>query len=336
MAEVICFRTALLYYAVRVREFLDSFIIAMQVHFVDLAGLNNHSWTQAIVSPALNMTIVDRKELSSVGDKIFAAVCMFLVSFVKNDRENKNLIADLPECLEYFSRGLHNIKHTSNCCDVLAALLHHNIIVCESLWASKIIVKAVDCLLGPLRDWATRDCNTPALWTSTTKGLSLLVELALCDSVALEKNQVQMIKLMLGPTRSAADRIKWCTDLQWLQVQERHDHHTPEAQAAFMQFLRLISICCVSAKTARMRNMCARLFPLPSLLAAYTNRALPCGLQYLMCEAIRHFILVGLADKEVRYSCTQLSTDCLEAHPTVTLATYTHISCTRFLLLSKN
>ena len=244
--------------------------------------------------------------MSTAGQTIFAAVCTFLVSFVTNNRENKNLIANVPHCLEYFSHSLQNITHTATCCDVLAALFHHNIGLCESPWASQLIAKAVYCLVGPLRDCANKtDRSAPALWTTTTKLLSLLIELALCDSVALEKNQAQIIKLMLGATGlSAAGKLKWCTNLEWFQQQRR----PPGAQAAFIQFLRLISICCKCASKDSMRHMCARLyarlFRMRALFDAYTARTLPHSLQFMVCEAMRHLILACEADKQVRYYIT--------------------------------
>ena len=225
-----------------------------------------------------------------------------MVSFVRNDLENKNLIADTPHFLQYFSHSLQNITHTATCCDVLAALFHHNIKLCNSLWASRLVVKSVYCLVGPLRDLAnTPNHYAPALWTTTTKLLSLLIELTLCDSVGLKKNQTQMIKTMLGATISTADSLNWCMNLERFQQQKQ----SPEAQAACMQFLRLVNICCARAKKEPMRNMCARLcarlFSLRALFDAYAAPTLPYSLQFMVCEAIRHFVSACEADPQVRY-----------------------------------
>ena len=110
-----------------------------------------------------------------------------------------------------------------------------------------------------------------------------------------------MIKTMLGATISTADSLNWCTNLECFQQQKQ----SPEAQAAFMQFLRLVNICCACAKKDPMRNMCARLcarlFSLRALFDAYAAPTLPYSLQFMVCEAIRHFVSACEADPQVRY-----------------------------------
>ena len=275
-------------------------ITITQILFIDLAELNNNSWTNQNGVAEVLLSVDGMEEMRNVGNIIFAAVCTFLVSFVKNDRTSKNLIADVPGCLDYFSRGLHNITHTASCCDVLAALLHHNVSLCKSSWASQLIAKVVDCLVGPVTEWAEQDLCLPRLWKTVMKLLSLLIQLALCDSVALNNNQTLMIRLMMDRIHATEPKIKWFTDLKWLQAQKQYLPYVPAAQAAFMQFLRLISICCVSATNNRTRNMCARLFPLPSLLATYTEHALPRAVQVCICEVIRHFVFVNDSHHKVQ------------------------------------
>ena len=268
-------------------------ITVTQILFIDLAELNKNSWTIQNGATEVFLSVDGKEELRNVGNIIFAAVCTFLVSFVKNDRANKNLVADVPACLDYFSRGLHNIKHTASCCDVLAALLHHNVGLCKSSWAPKLIANVVDCLFGPITEWTEKDLCLPQLWKTVMKLFSLLIQLALCDSVSLKNNQTLMIRLLLDRTHANEGKMNWCIDLKWLQAQKQYLPHTPEAQAAFMQFFRLISICCVSATNNRTRDMCARLFPLPSLLATYTEHALPRAVKFCICEVVRHFVFVN-------------------------------------------
>ena len=282
-----------------------------------LQRLENDSWAQ--LDPACDEN----------ADTLFASVCTFLVSFVQNFAEHKNLIADTPHCLEHFSEALLAIEHTATCCDVLSALLHHNMRLCTSAWAPVIIGKAVHCLVGPLRQWATEctnksesvvapskdweakgDRGNSACWTATTKVLSLLIELALCDSVALEKNHLSIITLLLRTTVSSTDSLKWCADIQWLESHKR----PAEAHAAFVQFLRLVSICCAFANKDRMRNMCARLmarlFSLHKLMRACTAQTLRHGSQFVICEGIRHLVLACEADHQVCSSCMAIAWVC--------------------------
>lgn len=280
--------------------------IVHEILFIDLAELNNNSWTNQNGATEVFLSVGGKEELRNVGNIIFAAVCTFLVSFVKNDRTNKNLIADIPACLDYFSRGLHNIKHTASCCDVLAALLHHNVGLCKSSWASQLIAKVADCLVGPITEWAEKDLCLPHLWNTVTKLFSLLIQLALCDSVSLNHNQTLMIRLLLDRIHATEGKMNWCIDLKWLQAQKQYLPHTPEAQAAFMQFLRLISICCVSATNNRTRDMCARLFSLSSLLESYTEHVLPRAVKFCICEVIRHFVFVNDSYDKVSSSIKEM------------------------------